>query len=97
MSGLNLISQRPDDGGARYSVKALISELESNMRGGNKMNITGMNLGIVRTLLNHINVLEDRLHTMEVTTFALEHRLAQLEGERQVSRKRKSPQTEGDL
>ena len=29
------------------------------------MNITGMNLGIVRTLLNHINKLEDRLDELE--------------------------------
>ena len=34
-------------------------------RGGNYMNIAGMNLGIVRTLLNHINRLEDRLDELE--------------------------------
>ena len=60
-------SVRPDDGGARPSVQFLISELERGMveRGSNRMNITGMNLGIVRTLLNHINKLEDRLDELE--------------------------------
>jgi hypothetical protein len=60
-------SVRSDDGGARYSVKALIAELESGMRskGGNHMNITGMNLAIVRTLLTHINKLEDRIDELE--------------------------------
>jgi hypothetical protein len=60
-------SRRSDDGGARPSVQFLIAELERGMmgRGGNHMNITGMNLGIVRTLLNHINKLEDRLDELE--------------------------------
>lgn len=58
-------SVRSDDGGARPSVQFLIAELERGMHGGNRMNITGMNLGIVRTLLNHINKLEDRLDELE--------------------------------
>jgi hypothetical protein len=60
-------SVRSDDGGARYSVKALIAELESGMRskGGNHRNITGMDLAIVRTLLTHINKLEDRIDELE--------------------------------
>ena len=60
-------SRRSDDGGARPSVQFLIAELERGMmgRGGNRANITGMNLGIVRTLLNHINKLEDRLDELE--------------------------------
>ncbi len=62
-----LVSARSDDGGARLSVKVLIMELETGMRskGGNYMNITGMNLGIVRTLLNHMNRLEDRIDFLE--------------------------------
>ena len=60
-------SSRSDDGGARPSVHFLIAELEKSKttRGGNHMNITGMNLGIVRTLLNHINKLENRLDELE--------------------------------
>jgi hypothetical protein len=60
-------SVRSDDGGARHSVHALIAELEGGMRrrGGNYMNITGMNLAVVRTLLNHINKLEDRIDELE--------------------------------
>jgi hypothetical protein len=60
-------SIRSDDGGARLSVQALISELEKGMtgRGSNHMNITGMNLAVVRTLLNHINRLEDRVDMLE--------------------------------
>jgi hypothetical protein len=34
-------------------------------RGGNYMNITGMNLAVVRTLLNYINKLEDRIDELE--------------------------------
>ena len=34
-------------------------------KNANYMNITGMNLGIVRTLLNHINRLEDRIDMLE--------------------------------
>jgi hypothetical protein len=62
-----LVSARTDDGGARPSVQALIMELQAGMRGkgSNYMNITGMNLGIVRTLLNHINRLEDRIDMLE--------------------------------
>ena len=60
-------SVRSDDGGARLSVQYLIFELERGMRGkgSNYMNITGMNLTIVRTLLNHINRLEDRIDMLE--------------------------------
>jgi uncharacterized coiled-coil protein SlyX len=60
-------SIRSDDGLARLSVEALIGELESGMRGrgGNHMNITGMNLAIVKTLMNHINKLQDRIETLE--------------------------------
>ncbi len=60
-------SVRSDDGGARPSVEALIAELENGMRGrgGNYMGITGMNLAVVRTLLNHINRLKDRVDYLE--------------------------------
>ncbi len=60
-------SVRSDDGGSRHSVQALIAELERGMRsrGGNTMGITSMNLGIVRTLLNHINHLEDRIDELD--------------------------------
>ena len=60
-------SVRSGDGGARPSVQALIAELENGMRarGGNHMNITGMDLAVVRTLLNHINRLEDRVDELE--------------------------------
>ncbi len=58
---------RSDVGGARPSVQALIAELENGMRvrGGNYMGITGMNLAVVRTLLNHIDRLEDRVDYLE--------------------------------
>lgn len=67
-------SSRPDDGGARFSVQMLIAELERGMQatGGNHKNITGMNLAITRTLLNHIDALEARVA-------ALEHRLENVE------------------
>jgi hypothetical protein len=60
-------SVRSDDGGARASARALITELENGMRGrgGNHMGIAGMNLAVVRTLLNHINLLEDRVDYLE--------------------------------
>ena len=60
-------SVRSDDGGARPSVEALVAELERGMRGrgGNYMGIAGMNLAVVRTLLNHINRLEDRIDELE--------------------------------
>lgn len=60
-------SSRSDDGGARPSVQALIVELERQMsvRGGNTMGITSMNLTIIRTLLNHINRLEDRIDELD--------------------------------
>jgi chaperonin cofactor prefoldin len=60
-------STRGDDGLARTSVESLIGELESGMRarGGNHMNITGMNLAIVKTLMNHMSKLQDRIETLE--------------------------------
>ncbi len=60
-------SQRSDDGRARYSTEALVAELERRKKekGGNYMNITGMNLGIVKTLLNHLNKLQDRIEVLE--------------------------------
>ena len=60
-------SVRSGDGGARPSVEALVAELERGMRGrgGNYMGIAGMNLAVVRTLLNHINRLEDRIDELE--------------------------------
>jgi hypothetical protein len=60
-------STRSDDGLTRLSVEALIGELESGMRGRgcNHMNITGMNLAILKTLMNHINQLQDRIETLE--------------------------------
>ncbi len=67
MSQFPQFSIRSDDGGARPSVQALIFELEQSMRsrGGNYMGITSMNLGIIRTLLNHINRLEDRIDELD--------------------------------
>ncbi len=58
---------RGDDGLARPSVDSLIRELENNMqgRGSNHMNITGMDLAIVKTLMNHVNRLQDRIETLE--------------------------------
>jgi hypothetical protein len=60
-------SIRPDDGGARVSVQSLIQELDHSMysKGGNYMNIAGMNLAIVKTLTNHINRLEDRIDELQ--------------------------------
>jgi hypothetical protein len=60
-------SVRSDYGAARTSVQALIVALEADLRsrGGNYMNITGMILTIVCTLLNHINKLEDRIDELE--------------------------------
>ncbi len=48
-------------------MQALIAELEGSMQRprSNYMNITGMNLTVVRTLLNHINRLEDRIDELE--------------------------------
>jgi hypothetical protein len=61
-------STRGDDGLARLNVEALVRELETSMRarGGNYMNITGMNLAIVKTLMNYIDRLRDRIETLEV-------------------------------
>ena len=61
------LSTRSDDGLARPSVEALIGELENGMRGrgSNHMNITGMNLAIVKTVMNHVNKLQDRIETLE--------------------------------
>jgi hypothetical protein len=60
-------SVRSDYGAARTSVQALIVALEADLRsrGGNYMNITGMNLTLVCNLLNHINKLEDRIDELE--------------------------------
>ncbi len=51
----------------RQSVQGIIQDLEDGMsrRGGNYMGITGMNLRIVATLLNHIDRLEDRIDYLE--------------------------------
>lgn len=61
------LSTRADDGLARPSVAALIGELDNGMRGrgSNHMNITGMNLAILKTLMNHVNKLQDRVETLE--------------------------------
>jgi hypothetical protein len=61
------LSIRNDDGGARLDVESLITELEVSMRSrnGNYMNIAGMNLAIVKTLMNHINRLQDRMEELE--------------------------------
>lgn len=88
------ISVRSDDGGARPSVQWLISELERGMqgRGANHRNITGMNLGIVRTLFNHINRLEDRIDMLEGMlrgSDPLEERVNVLEGMLGSERRRK--------
>ena len=74
-------SSRSDDGGARYSVQALILELEQRMRGkgANHMHLTGMDLAVTRTLLNHINKLEDRISTLEDQNYTLEERVIVLE------------------
>jgi hypothetical protein len=55
------------DGLARPSVEGLIGELETGMqgRGANHMNITGMNLAIVRTIMNHVDRLQDRIESLE--------------------------------
>jgi len=61
------LSCRSDDGRARLNVNALVNELETSMKskGGNHMNITGMNLTIIKTLMNHINMLQDRIEELE--------------------------------
>ena len=61
------LTTRTDDGGARLNVAFLIGELENGMRGrgSNHKNITGMNLAVVKTLMNHINKLQDRIETLE--------------------------------
>jgi NAD/NADP transhydrogenase beta subunit len=76
------ISKRSDDGKARLSVHFLIQELENQMktRGGNYMNITGMNLAIVKTLINHINKLEDRVDELQGMIEASSHHIRRLEG-----------------
>jgi TolA-binding protein len=65
------------DGLARASVESLIRELDTGMRdierGGrtyrckvdSPIGITGMNLAIVKTLMNHMNKLQDRIETLE--------------------------------
>ena len=55
------------DGLARPSVEGLIGELETSMqgRGSNHMNITGMNLAIVKTIMNHVDRLQDRIECLE--------------------------------
>ena len=65
------------DGLARASVESLIRELDTGMRdierGGraylckidSPVGITGMNLAIVKTLLIHMNKLQDRIETLE--------------------------------
>lgn len=65
------------DGLARASVESLIRELDAGMRdiqrGGHTyrckvdspIGITGMNLAIVKTLLIHMNKLQDRIETLE--------------------------------
>lgn len=68
-----------DSGLARKSVESLIRELDTgmrDMRGGGRtssflcrssspIGITGMNLAIVKTLVNHMNQLQDRIETLE--------------------------------
>jgi hypothetical protein len=68
-----------DDGLARTSVESLIGELDTgmrDMRGGGSTSsflcsssspicITGMNLAIVKTLVNHMNKLQDRIETLQ--------------------------------
>ena len=61
------LSAREGDGGARHDVNNLVLELEAKMksRGGNYMGINGMYLTVVKTLMNHINKLQDRIELLE--------------------------------
>lgn len=57
------------------NVEIMMADMDSSLKrgGGNRMNITGMNLTIVRTLNNRIKALADRIQNLEDCATTVKH------------------------